>query len=155
LIGVEAEYDAIDNLDEDKLHVFLDSELAPGYIAWIVPGINCTQIGLAKQAMAAGAKINLDSAYSGSSFVNSHHHFKKLHLQCRYLVGCDGARSKVAQYYNLGSNRHFLIGVEAEYDAIDNLDEDKLHVFLDSELAPGYIAWIVPGINCTQIGLAN
>ncbi len=109
----------------------------------------------AKQAMAAGAKINLDSAYSGSSFVNSHHHFKKLHLQCRYLVGCDGARSKVAQYYNLGSNRHFLIGVEAEYDAIDNLDEDKLHVFLDSELAPGYIAWIVPGINCTQIGLAT
>jgi len=108
----------------------------------------------AKQAMAAGAKIKLDSAYSGSSFVNNYHHFEKLQLQCRYLVGCDGARSKVAQYYNLGRNQQFLIGVEAEYDAIDNLDEDKLHVFLDSELAPGYIAWIVPGVNCTQIGLA-
>ena len=109
----------------------------------------------AKQAMTAGAKIKLDSAYSGSSFVNNYHHFEKLQLQCRYLVGCDGARSKVAQYYNLGRNQQFLIGVEAEYDAIDNLDEDKLHVFLDSKLAPGYIAWIVPGVNCTQIGLAT
>ena len=28
-------------------------------------------------------------------------------------------------------------------------------MFLDSELAPGYIAWMVPGVNLTQIGLAT
>ena len=29
-----------------------------------------------------------------------------------------------------------------------------MHVFVDSELAPGYIAWVVPGVGITQVGLA-
>jgi flavin-dependent dehydrogenase len=29
-----------------------------------------------------------------------------------------------------------------------------LHCFLDSGLAPGYIAWAVPGVGVTQVGLA-
>ena len=29
-----------------------------------------------------------------------------------------------------------------------------LHCFADSEIAPGYIAWVVPGVGVTQIGVA-
>ncbi len=35
---------------EERLHVFLDSRLAPGYIGWVVPGVGITQVGLAARA---------------------------------------------------------------------------------------------------------
>ena len=77
-------------------------------------------------------------------------------LRARYLVGADGPKSKVARAFGLSTNRHFLIGVEAEYEGVRGVDPDFLHVFLDSRLAPGYIAWLVPGVNgITQIGLAR
>jgi flavin-dependent dehydrogenase len=50
-------------------------------------------------------------------------------------------------------NRHFLSGVEAEFVGVKGV-QHRLHVFLDSQLAPGYIAWVVPGVGITQIGLA-
>jgi flavin-dependent dehydrogenase len=34
------------------------------------------------------------------------------------------------------------------------VDPDHLHVFLDTRIAPGYIAWVVPGVHHTQVGLA-
>ena len=109
----------------------------------------------ARQASAAGATISLESKYSGSFFDNNIHHFNKSNIKSRFIVGCDGARSSVARHYQLGINRQFLIGIEAEYGSIDNLDMDKLHVFLDSDLAPGYIGWIVPGVTGCQVGLAT
>lgn len=71
----------------------------------------------------------------------------------RILVGADGPRSRVARRTGLGTNRSFLAGVELELEGVDRLD-DRLHVFLDSRLAPGYIGWVVPGVGITQIGLA-
>ena len=81
--------------------------------------------------------------------------FPDLDIASSYLVGADGAKSKIAELFNLGINKEFLLGTEYEVGGITNIDEDYLHVFLDSELAPGYIAWIVPGVNLTQIGVAT
>jgi flavin-dependent dehydrogenase len=53
----------------------------------------------------------------------------------------------------LGVNRVFLSGVEAEFHGVREIEE-RLHVFLDSRLAPGYIGWVVPGVGITQVGLA-
>lgn len=72
----------------------------------------------------------------------------------RFLLGADGARSQVARLAGLGTNSEMLIGVEAEFAGVDGVDGDRLHVFLDSDLAPGYIAWVVPGVGVTQVGLA-
>lgn len=72
----------------------------------------------------------------------------------RFLVGADGPRSSVARAARLGVNRRFLAGVEAEFEGDVDVEE-RLHVFLDSELAPGYIGWIVPGVGVTQVGLAS
>ena len=60
----------------------------------------------------------------------------------------------MARDFSLDGNRHFLLGVEAEYEGIGGLDEDRFHVFLDSVHAPGYIAWVIPGVGITQVGLA-
>lgn len=75
--------------------------------------------------------------------------------KARYLVGADGARSRVARDFGLGMNRDFLTGIEAEYEGVRGLDPDRLHCFFDGQLARGYIGWIVPGYNgIAQIGLA-
>jgi digeranylgeranylglycerophospholipid reductase len=71
----------------------------------------------------------------------------------RVLVGADGPRSRVARSAGLGTNRSFLGGVELELEDVDQLD-DRLHVFLDSRLARGYIGWLVPGVGITQVGIA-
>ena len=127
---------------------------SPGYcfFATDMPGLMRWQT---EHAIAAGVKIKLETPYKISKYVNSRHIFEPENMQCRYLVGCDGARSRVAGQYGLGKNRKYLIGIEAEYRSLEDIDQDKLHVFLDAGLATGYIAWIVPGLDCTQVGLAT
>jgi flavin-dependent dehydrogenase len=75
-------------------------------------------------------------------------------LRCGFLVGADGADSAVARYFRLSTNTRFLSGIEAECRGIAEIPDDRLHVFLDSELARGYIGWVVPGVGVTQVGLA-
>jgi flavin-dependent dehydrogenase len=79
---------------------------------------------------------------------------RKQSIGYEFLVGCDGARSRVAESFGLGRNREFLSGVELEFEGVRDLDEDCLHVFIDTDLARGYIAWVVPGVRVTQVGLA-
>ena len=74
-------------------------------------------------------------------------------VTCRFLVGADGARSRVAESFGLDRNRQLLKGVEWEYEPRDG-DGDCLHCFIDPECAPGYIGWVVPGVGATQVGLA-
>lgn len=76
-------------------------------------------------------------------------------IRSSYLVGADGATSEVADIFQLGRNSEFLLGTEYEVSGVEGLEKDFLHVFLDSDLAPGYIAWMVPGVHLTQIGLAT
>ena len=73
----------------------------------------------------------------------------------KFLVGADGPRSRVAREFRLGVNRDFLVGAEWEFDGVGGVDPERLHVFLDPRLAPGYIAWVVPGVRVTQVGLAG
>ena len=74
-------------------------------------------------------------------------------ITCRFLVGADGARSRVAECFGLDHNRHLLKGVEWEYEPLESAG-DCLHCFIDPECAPGYIGWVVPGVVSTQVGLA-
>ena len=96
---------------------------------------------LAERASEAGAELRCGAASPAGR-------------SGRILVGADGPRSGVARGAGLGRNRAFLAGVEAEFDDVEGVDE-RLHVFLDSQLAPGYIGWVVPGVGLTQVGLAS
>jgi digeranylgeranylglycerophospholipid reductase len=75
-------------------------------------------------------------------------------FSAHYLVGADGARSRVAECFGLGRNRRFLVGAEIECEPIAAMDSRFLHCFADSGIAPGYIGWAVPGLGVTQIGVA-
>lgn len=106
-----------------------------------------------RQAIDAGAAIRFNAPYSQSRVSQGLQLINQGQFRSRYLVGCDGARSRVARDRGLGCNRDFIIGVEVELAPQPHVDSTCLHVFLDGELAPGYIGWVVPGVNSTQIGL--
>ena len=106
-----------------------------------------------RQAIDAGAAVRFGSAFRHAHHAQGTCTINEGDLRTRYLVGADGARSAVAADQQLGRNRQFLFGVEAELRPIPEVDPDFLHVFLDGELAPGYIGWVVPGVGMTQIGV--
>ncbi|MGZ8620941.1 MAG: NAD(P)/FAD-dependent oxidoreductase, partial [Actinomycetota bacterium] len=109
---------------------------APGYyfLATDTPGLLRS---LSRRAEDAGADIRWGQAFRPAR-------------RPPMLVGADGPRSAGARAAGLGRNRRFLTGAEVELDGVRGV-EDRLHVFLDPRLAPGYIAWAVPGVGITQI----
>src|SRR5690606_11499140 len=73
---------------------------------------------------------------------------------CRWLVGADGAKSRVAMRAGLARVREFLYGVEHEFDGATLAEPDRLHCFIDRDLAPGYIGWAAQNPRGVQFGLA-
>jgi digeranylgeranylglycerophospholipid reductase len=109
---------------------------------------------MADEAARAGAELMY-----GSKFEHGLEHARgvalsSLGLHADFLVGADGARSRVAECFGLSRNRHFLTGMEIECEELKGFDPRFLHCFADSRIAPGYIAWVVPGVGTTQIGVA-
>ncbi len=124
---------------------------APGYFfqATDMPGL---MRWMADEAARAGATLMYGRKFEGGTQHDRGVALGDIHA--RFLVGADGARSRVARCFGLGVNAHFLAGLEIECEPLAAVDGRFLHCFADSRLAPGYIAWIVPGVNATQIGLA-
>lgn len=115
----------------------------PGLLRW-----------LAEQAVAAGAELRLGAPLDTAAAEGGTIHIPDHGIEAGFLLGADGAKSRVAELFGLGRNRRFLVGLEAEYENVGGVDGHFLHTFLDSRLAPGYIGWVAPGPHVTQIGLA-
>jgi flavin-dependent dehydrogenase len=62
-------------------------------------------------------------------------------VRARYLVGADGASSKVAASLGLSRNRELIVGVEEIVSDVPLDGPPALHCYLDPVLAPGYIGW--------------
>lgn len=69
-----------------------------------------------------------------------------------FVAGADGARSLVAQQLGLDRNREFLVGFE---EIIEVRMPPALHCFVDSRLAPGYVAWIAADGETAHVGVAG
>jgi flavin-dependent dehydrogenase len=131
---------------------YVDLE-SPSYAFWATDMPNMMR-WLADQTRSAGAELRFGQRVTGLVRSTDHVTVDGLQGAARFLIGADGARSQVARLAGLGRNEMMLMGVEAEYAGVGGVDPDRLHVFLDTKLAPGYIAWVVPGIGVTQVGLA-
>jgi flavin-dependent dehydrogenase len=108
---------------------------------------------LATQAAQAGAEIRFAARFTSAHRAGGFIEIEGANARARFLVGADGAKSRVAQAFDLGRTRKFLVGLEAEIEGLSP-PGDVLQCFLDSRLAPGYLGWAVPGIGVTQVGLA-
>src|SRR5688572_18565062 len=76
-------------------------------------------------------------------------------IETRYLIGGDGARSRVARDLKLDLNREWIVGVESVFEGAVIDGPPRLLCFLDPELAPGYIAWIAHDGEETHLGVGG
>ncbi len=115
----------------------------PGLMRWMV-----------SQARSGGVRVAL-----GTPFVHADYKNERWTLpgigSARYLIGADGARSRVAKDLALGQNTEFLFGVEYEFPLDSAAMPLALHCFIDETYAPGYIGWAIPGVNTLQVGVAG
>jgi digeranylgeranylglycerophospholipid reductase len=108
---------------------------------------------MAQEAWRAGATLHFGGRFDEASQDSRAAHVAGLG-SASLLVGADGANSAVARAFGLDRNARFLGGVELELAADAGTDPRFLHCFLDSKLAPGYLAWALAGVNVTQVGVA-
>lgn len=72
-----------------------------------------------------------------------------------YVVGGDGARSRVAIDLGLDCNREWIVGVEDVFSGVPLDGPPRFHCFLDPVHAPGYLAWIVHDGEETHVGVGG
>lgn len=126
---------------------------APGYFFQATDTVRLMR-WLAEEAERAGATLLYGRKFDGAVVHERGIALTDTGLHARFLIGADGARSRVAEIFGLGRNRRFLAGIEIECEPLSDIDPRFLHCFADSDIAPGYIAWVVPGVGATQIGIA-
>lgn len=76
-------------------------------------------------------------------------------ITTHYLIGADGARSRVARDLKLEENREWIVGVESVLHGAVLDGPPRLLCFLDPQLAPGYIAWIAHDGEETHLGVGG
>jgi flavin-dependent dehydrogenase len=74
--------------------------------------------------------------------------------RARWVVGADGASSRVAGALGLSENREWIVGVE-EVFRLPSSETPCFHCWLDPELAPGYLAWVVADGEEVHVGVGG
>lgn len=97
-------------------------------------------------------RIQLTRSYT---IVKLERNGEEFEVRTKVLVGADGANSKVAKDLQLDENKEFIVGVEEIYQGVPLSDEPRLHCFLDSELAKGYLAWVTNDGEDVHIGVGG
>lgn len=93
-----------------------------------------------------------DAAEGGVSLVRLERGGREFAVRARFVVGADGARSRVARDLDLDVNREWIVGVEDVYAGARADGPPRFHCFLDPRLAPGYLAWVVSDGEETHVG---
>ncbi len=123
-------------------YYFLTTD-TPGVMRW-----------LAGELRGAGVELRLATPFQQAERTTSGWNVRDAGC-ARYLVGADGAKSRVAERAGLGRVRDFLYGVEYEFAGVRLAQADVLHCFLSKRHSPGYIGWAAQGPTGVQVGLAS
>jgi digeranylgeranylglycerophospholipid reductase len=75
-------------------------------------------------------------------------------VRARFLIGADGARSRVAQRMGLDRNTHLLAAAEWLVDGV-SIDQEKFFMIMNHDLAPGYCIWLAPHGKTAALGVAG
>jgi flavin-dependent dehydrogenase len=114
-----------------------------------------------KDCLAAGAQWLPNTAYlgcqpaDGGSLVRLESAGEEQTVRTRFLIGADGASSRVARDLGLSTNRQCIVGLEEVYEGIRPAGPPQLHCFLDRRLAPGYVAWIAEDADSVHVGVGG
>ena len=80
---------------------------------------------------------------------------KDRRVHTRFLVGADGAQSRVAPALGLDQNSEWIVGLEEVHAGVPLDGPPRFHCFLDPELSPGYLAWIVHDGEEVHLGVGG
>ncbi|MDT0377926.1 NAD(P)/FAD-dependent oxidoreductase [Streptomyces sp. DSM 42041] len=115
--------------------------------------------GAADAAAVAGVRVALGTRYAGRLGGGTFHLAGRdgsTVLRARFVVGADGARSRVARDLGLDRNRHLLVGAEEVFALPGGGGgPPTFHCVLDPSLAPGYLAWVVDDGRHAHVGVAG
>ncbi len=125
---------------------------APGYY-FLTTDTPAVMRWLAEQMRAHGVDLRLGCAFTGAQRQGDGWQVDGAG-STRYLVGADGARSRVARHCGLGAVRQFLYGIEYDFPGAMLERPGALHCFISKRYAPGYIGWIAQSPTGVQAGLA-
>jgi flavin-dependent dehydrogenase len=76
-------------------------------------------------------------------------------VNARFIVGADGAVSRVARYLDLDQNCEWIYGVEDVFKDVRLHGPPTLHCFIDPQLAPGYLAWVANDGEEAHVGVGG
>jgi flavin-dependent dehydrogenase len=76
-------------------------------------------------------------------------------VRTRYIIGADGANSRVGRDLGLEVNREWIVGVEEVLTGVPLDGPPRFHCFLDPRLAPGYLAWLVHDGEEVHLGVGG
>lgn len=114
------------------------------------------------EAIEAGAEWSPGTRYLGcevesdvSSLVHLERNGLKRSVETRFVIGADGAQSRVARDLSLDTNQEWIVGVEDVFHDVATEGPPAFHCFLDGEIAPGYIAWVVSDGKETHVGVGG
>jgi flavin-dependent dehydrogenase len=105
-------------------------------------------------AESAGARVLLGVRYAGRSM-------GAVRLEggepvaARFIVGADGARSRVARDLGLDVNRRLLVGAEIVHPVASGTTTPAFHCVLDPRIAPGYLGWVIDDGEHAHVGVAG
>jgi flavin-dependent dehydrogenase len=111
----------------------------------------------ARAAEGAGVRLALGTRYAGradGAFLLSGPG-GPARLRARFVVGADGARSRVAGDLGLDRNTRLLVGAEEVFAVPRGDRPPAFHCVLDPSLAPGYLAWVVDDGEHAHVGVAG
>jgi flavin-dependent dehydrogenase len=80
---------------------------------------------------------------------------KRERLLVRFVVGADGATSRVAPALGLDENREWIVGVEEVFSGVETGHVPAFHCWIDPGVAPGYIAWVVDDGEEVHVGVGG
>nr|MDT0660499.1 NAD(P)/FAD-dependent oxidoreductase [Micromonospora sp. DSM 115978] len=105
-------------------------------------------------AQSAGARVLLGVRYLGAA-TGRVRFAGAPPVTARFIVGADGARSRVARDLGLDVNRRFLVGAELVHPVESGTTTPAFHCVLDPALAPGYLGWVIDDGRHAHVGVAG
>ncbi|MGE3524586.1 MAG: FAD-dependent monooxygenase, partial [Gemmatimonadales bacterium] len=116
---------------------------------------------LLSEALAAGARWLPGTAYlraraeGTGSRLHLRRETREFEVSTRFLVGADGAHSRVARDLGLGRNREWIVGVEQVHRGASMAGLPCFHCWIDPRIAPGYLAWVVQDGEEVHLGVGG
>jgi len=103
---------------------------------------------MAERAMAEGAKyfFNFEVKSVGKRKIEG-----KESIEFDFLVGADGAKSRIAEIYEMGNIEY----INAIQGFSHGKEMDLVHVYLDDSISPGFFSWAIPDGDKLRVGLGS